>query len=411
MESFNEDKFLKNANSFLEEIYPHFNEILGLDKKYSYSSIKQGFKNKIFIAKDYLDKIKINMSFEYFISDPNNIKTYNPDDKSKLKKYTKFNPTLLVVMKKFEDFKAYFLSKKSELNSTFDESLRSLLYLSCKCGYKEFVIFLLENGADPEKKQINGSIPLHAACYYRHKEIVDLLLEAGCSYKIKNDFNNLPEDEAPDDIKEFMQKYKNDIGYNFFIDNRLSFKNIKLIYDDDKKLVGKRCSLNEDNKDWDLAWHGTLMKYIPSIIKYGLKKCGETVDGKEIDIRKDTPRIKRDKKFRERNKWAEAVFTSFSVFYSTTRAYAEHFKDNKDIEWVIVLECRIKPGTYESSEHTFGESGYTLVWDESKLVENRSENSAFVSVSALWYLDKQNYIKAHNRSYKGFIETIEKYIL
>jgi len=383
MESFNEDNFLKKVNLFLVEMYPKFNEILGLEEKYNYSSIKQGSKNKIFVAKDDSEKIQINMTFEYFISDPNNIKNYNPRDKNKLKKYTKFNPTLLVVMRDFDNFKRYFQRKKSELNSTFDESLRSLLYLSCKCGYKEFVIFLLENGADPEKKQINGSIPLHAACFYRHKEIVDLLLEAGCSYKIKNDYDNLPEDEAPDDIKKVIQKYKEDKGYKFFIDNRSSFKNIKLIYDgddddDEKKLVGKRCSLKEANKDWKLAWHGTLMEYIPSIIKNGLKKCGEIIDGKEIDIRKDIPRIKRDKKFREKDEWAMAVFTSFSVFYSTTRAYAEHFKDNKDVEWVIVLECRIKPGTYESSAHTFGVGGYTLVPDEDELVENRSEDSAGV---------------------------------
>ncbi len=236
---------------------------------------------------------------------------------------------------------------------------------------------------------------------------MNILLEASCSYKIKNNFGNLAEEEASKEIKEIIMKYKNDKGYMFFIDNRFSFKNIKLIYDDNK-LVGKRCSLNDKYKHWDLAWHGTLMKNIPSIIINGLKKCGEFIDGKEIDIRKDIGRIDRDKKFRDRDKWAEAVFTSFSVFYSTTRAYAEHFKDINGVEWVIVLECRIKPGTYQSSEHTLNE--YKLSPDEDPLVENRSENSSYVSVSALWYLDKQNLIWANKKSYKTFIDKLKTYI-
>lgn len=401
----NENEQLIKVNSLLELNYTKFNDILCLGGKYNFLNIKKAFKEQIFKATNDQEQIKINLAFEYFISDPNKITSYDPSDKEKLKKFSEFNPTMLIIINDFDSFKIYLKSNQMNLNSSFDESSRSFLYLACKCGYKKFVIFLLKYGADPEKKQLNGSTPLHVACYYRHKDIVELILQVGSSYKIKNKFNNLPEDESTEEIKQIIGKYKSDCGYKFFLDNRSYFKNIKLLFDN-YILCGKRCSINETNKDWDLAWHGTMLKYIPSIIKYGLKKCGEKAGDIEIDIRNDTNRIGRDNKFREKNDWAGAVFTSNSLFYATARAYAEHFKDKNGVEWIVVLECRIKPHTYFKSSHTFNE--YSLRNGEDENVENRSENSNDVSVCALWYFTKEYLRKSED--YKILLNKIKKYI-
>ena len=65
-------------------------------------------------------------------------------------------------------------------------------------------------------------------------------------------------------------------------------------------MIGKRYAVKEQKNlvyGWDLAWHGTLIKNLPSILKHGLRRTGEIVDGKEIDIRQDTPRIDRRTEF------------------------------------------------------------------------------------------------------------------
>jgi hypothetical protein len=148
---FDEETFLNKYNTLLREIYPEFEKILSLNGKSSFSTIKAAFKEKIYNASKDSDRIKINIAFEYFCSNPENISNYNSSDMNKLKIYTKFNPTHIIVSREFEDFKLYFNSKKSELNNSFDESFRSFLYVACKCGYKEFVIFLLQMELIPRK--------------------------------------------------------------------------------------------------------------------------------------------------------------------------------------------------------------------------------------------------------------------
>lgn len=104
-------------------------------------------------------------------------------------------------------------------------------------------------------------------------------------------------------------------------------------------MIGKKYTLKETVPEgWNLAWHGTLIENLPSILKNGLRKTGEWVEGKEIDIRKDKTRLLRRTTYSNVKNWSEAIFMSSSIFYSCTEAYAEHFKDFKGEDWIIVLE-------------------------------------------------------------------------
>ena len=149
-----------------------------------------------------------------------------------------------------------------------------------------------------------------------------------------------------------------------------------------------------------------------SFLQHGLKKPNERAGDKVIGLRSKYEedrigRIELDLEVNGIKNWAEAVFTSYSVYYVTTRAYAEHFMDHKGEEWVIVLECRLKQGTYKQYDHTL-EEYYFNTGEESKLLENRSDNSQNVKVSALWYFTKK-FIKDF-RNHKILLKKLKKFI-
>ena len=379
---------LSSFNELLRQKYPYFKSILEIktSSTLTYDEVKLSFKNKIKTA-NLKTKIDINICFEYLINEVRR-RSYNPLNIDEIQYFDNLEECSIIfhnnslLEKLLESKDMYQLNKKNNGG-------RTLLYLACKCGYVDTARILLRVGSDANETQVNKSSPLHVSCYYNHYEVVQLLLESGADLTQKNNFGNIAETEANDEnMKKMINNFKLDNGYMLFIDNRSCVKNVKLIFSDDK-LVGKRCLVNNGNftdYDWNLSWHGTRMVSISSILKNGLKKTGEFVEGKEIDIRKDTCRIGRDKEFRDKNTWAEAVFTSDSIFYATSIAYAEHYKDFNDICWCVVLECRIKRDTYVSSKHTFNE--YKLRMNEEENVENRSENSSNVIVIAFWLVQK-----------------------
>lgn len=404
---FDETSHLIRINKLFETKYPQFGKLLSSDGKLEIFMIKEIYRDKINSTKNDEEKMVLNMAYEYFIVyNVNDLNSYNENNLRPFKKFEKFSPILLIIINDLAGVKAYFQYKKEDLNKYFDDSKRTCLYLACRCGFKNLVITLLEKGASPEICQENGSIPLHAACYYRFPEIVDLLLQVGSPFNVQNKFGNTPEKESTKDIRTIIEKYKADKGYMFFIDNQLNKKNIKLIFDN-MNLVGKRCSLASDEayNDWHLAWHGTKIEYIPSIIKHGLKKCGEKVGDREIDIRKDWERNNEYPK-NERNAIAEAIFTSCSILYSTTRGFAEHFNDNKGQEWVIVLECRLRPDSYKMTTQT--QKNYLLNLNEDDKVENQSFNSDDVKVTASWYLTKE-FLRTF-RDHQALLRKLKEYI-
>ena len=58
---------------------------------------------------------------------------------------------------------------------------RSVLYIMAEKGHVDAVKVLIQYGLDIEAKDEDGSSPLMAARYKRHKDVIHLLLESGAS--------------------------------------------------------------------------------------------------------------------------------------------------------------------------------------------------------------------------------------
>ncbi|CAF1254373.1 unnamed protein product [Rotaria sp. Silwood1] len=98
------------------------------------------------------------------------------------------------------------------VSTTKQPSEVSKIYLACRNGdidlVKKYLLTLKQAKYDinPLEPDIN-STPLHAACYYGHKEIVKLLLENGCDRsKINRHGLTAYEEAANDDIRQLFKR-------------------------------------------------------------------------------------------------------------------------------------------------------------------------------------------------------------
>ncbi len=371
------------------------------------------FRKKISSASN-IEKIQLNVGYDYF-SKQERREAYDAKDITKLQ-YVEFDYNL-IILKNDKEFLEKILQVKNKLD--FDINKKGIfdmtfLYMACRGGYKDLVAILLENSSNPSQIQGTGSSGLHASAFYGHMNIIKLLLEVGVDADIINYYGCLAEDEAlTEEIKKFINNFKLiDKSYQFFKENNYHFKEVKLVFNKNE-YVGKRALIKYESENlrkkwmWNLAWHGTRLEFIPSIIKNGIKKVGEKVEGKIVSLREDTSRIQRNREFRCVKDWASAVFTSQSLFYATSRAYAENFMTFDDKEWCLVLECRLEKGTYEQSKHTL--NFYNLRENESELVENRSPDSSTVQVVAVWqfkkeFIDKQKDFNVMSQFLENYIQ-------
>ncbi|CAF4271262.1 unnamed protein product [Rotaria sp. Silwood2] len=88
----------------------------------------------------------------------------------------------------------------------------SEFYLACRNGdvdlAKKYLMTLKQtkNDLNPLEPNIH-STPLHAACYYGHKEIVELLLENGCDRSKLNRYGlTAYEEAANDEIRRLFKR-------------------------------------------------------------------------------------------------------------------------------------------------------------------------------------------------------------
>ena len=100
----------------------------------------------------------------------------------------------------------------------------SEFYLACRNGDVKFVEHYLKNLSDP-KCQLNHSepsvksTPLHAASYYGHKEIVQLLLQHECDRSQLNGYGLTAfEEAANDEIRALFKRPADKDGLPRFVD-------------------------------------------------------------------------------------------------------------------------------------------------------------------------------------------------
>ena len=117
------------------------------------------------------------------------------------------------------------------------------------------------------------------------------------------------------------------------------------------KLVGKRlirCSFdNKCSRDWHKVYHGTRYVSIQHILYFGLRNFGEPLIG----------HIQKGEKINDLNNWASAIFVSPSIFYA--KNYSEVISSNGK-EWYIIVEAKVKPGSFSSHESTLYNYDYKI---------------------------------------------------
>lgn len=105
-----------------------------------------------------------------------------------------------------------------------------------------------------------------------------------------------------------------------------------------------------------------------SIVKFGLKKPGDIVDGKKLEIVPGHIPLGAD--FQGKKNWSKAVFVSPSIYYSAHPVYAKEFIEvNDQSAWLPIIQVKIKKGEYTRHDHTL--KNYDIKNEEPNCLEFR----------------------------------------
>jgi hypothetical protein len=324
---------------------------LGINANASPRDVKSAFRYKISSSKRH-ERAMCALAYDMICSkDP--------------KKYMKFGDMYFVNNKdhfyyvttgNYDLFVEQIRKQKFLLNQR-DEYGRTLLYIAARDGFHNICNFLLKSGCNINEIQNDGSTALHAAAFYGHKSIVELLLEYVANPTIRNNFGNTPQDEACSQEINNCILSKADDKINTLLNvlkNQGFAKNMVLIKYNDR-IIGKKILRNSEYstsnlKNWKLAWHGTKYQHLPSIMKYGLHPAG-TVLSPGYRISTQAGHIALNRRVGSYENWANAIFISPSIFYAADVTYSERiFSDHQ--RWCVLVEARVKPGSYTEHKQT-----------------------------------------------------------
>ena len=394
----------------LEEINPY--EVLKINSKATKYECKSAFR-KLITSPNIEEKKRGSLSYDILCNKNKYIKKGNLYS-TKIKDHFYY-----VIIGDLENLKKIYEKNKNILKEK-DELGRNLLYISARNGFNDICEFLLEEGMDPNETQGTKSTPLHGAAFYNQDSTVKLLLEYGAKTEIKNiDGKTVLEDAYSKKIKEIIlnsQKDKITNLLNDLINKKLAKKLILVKYDN--QIIGKKIIRNEEmlssyvnnEKEWEIGWHGTKFEFLESIMKYGLYPSGSKLEnGYEIKPLKG--HVQLNIKVDKFNNWAKAIFVSPSIFYAGHPAYAKTIISN-NIEYSVLIETRIKKGKFtqhkptvvkyaqKNGEPTFIE--YRIeVKDDSNLIM-RIESEKNVIVTSILFA-KTDFLKNIKDYYKGEI--------
>lgn len=226
----------------------------------------------------------------------------------------------------YELFVEQIRKQKSLLNRR-DERGRTLLYIAARNGFHNICSFLLKSGCNINEIQNDESTALHAASYYGHQPVVELLLEYGANSERKNRYGHTPRDEAATAQIQRCILSKTEDMINIVLNCLKSDGTAKnmVIIKHFGRVIAKKILRNSDcfsdyslsdlTRNWTLAWHGTKYQHLGSIMKHGLQAAGTVLSpGHQISIQ--AGHIALNKRVGTIDNWAQAVFISPSIFYA-----------------------------------------------------------------------------------------------
>ncbi len=331
-------------------------DVLGVNVYASYMDIKAAFRGKICSPSRYQRSMAA-LAYDMLCSKDST-------------RYTKLGNTFHIQKKdhfyyvttgNYDSFAQQIKMRKSLLNQR-DEHARTLLYIAARNGFHNICSFLLKSGCKINETQNCGSTALHAAAYYGHLSIVQLLLEYEADPRIRNNCGNQPVAEAHSLQIQVCLRSKTDDQINTLLNalkNQGLVKSIVVIKHGDM-IIGKKILRNPEtfseystsylNKYWTLAWHGTKYQHLHSIMKHGLHPAG-TVLSPSHRISIQPGHIALNRRVGSFENWANAIFISPSIFYAADVVYSERiFSDNQ--RWCVLVETRVKPGSFSKHKQT-----------------------------------------------------------
>ncbi len=254
------------------------------------------------------------------------------------------------------------ITRDKSLVKASDEHGRTLLYLTCKSGFYDMVKMLLQNGADINKIQRDGSTPLHAAAFYGHFLVVGLLLEYGAKTDIKNTWKHTALEESHStDIINLIQNASSDVIFS--LKTKLMEKQLvsemrpiefkgqviakELVRHPNRLDPETRAKINTIIKNWKMAWHGTYLTNLESILEHGLLPAGTN------GINPPPHHVRLGVMESGVENWAAAIFVSPSILYAAHESYSERVMSNNE-QWCVLLKAYCCPDSYTAYDQTVG---------------------------------------------------------
>ena len=379
--------------------------VLGISNKASFKEIKSKFRTKL-MENRYNSEKKAEICLAYDIL--TNKEFYKICDNE--------NEMYMINVEKNKEIFCYyytiigdFFNLIEEMESIDvlnfkDSGKKNLLYIAARNGHDKICEYLINKGMEINDVQWSGSTALHGAAYYGHTNVIKLLLNYGAKTDIKNKFNHLPIDEAANkEIKDLLKESEKDPIFKLYqtlYTKNISKKLIPIIHKGNnigKKILCKLINLpnkykiEEIEKNWVPAWHGTNFTCLESIAEMGLKPAGGKLkNGEEIQV--CISHIARDKTINKIPDWANAIFVSPSVFYAGYPAYAKEIACNNEL-YKVLIEVRVRPGSYIEGGSTC--SKYVFKKGEPKNIEYRIEpkNEKDVQVFSLTFIKNEFFEK------------------
>lgn len=166
------------------------------------------------------------------------------------------------------------VERRPELKMERDSRGRTLLYRAARSGFYDVTEMLICAGSPVNIVQDDGSTPLHAAAFYDHVLIAELLLSYGASSDIRNKFGekgNTAIDEAhSEEIRKVIRNFKTpsweliskaiEAGLSTHVrDVYVSDERVGIVVPRPRNLVLREVPASELGK-WQQAWHGTKLK-------------------------------------------------------------------------------------------------------------------------------------------------------
>jgi len=275
--------------------------------------------------------------------------------------------------------------------SAADGRGETLLYKAARSGFYDLVRTLLDGaGMCVDLTQRTGSTALHAACFFGHKDVAQLLVARGADPARRNSYGNTPLEEAHPRLRQrgalaaalglrgaggappptvFRGALERGVArgdvYEVLHGGAVVARQLRRA--GACAGAGTGVGTTAAPREYERAWHGTKAKFVASILEHGLRASGTALpDGTKL--RPPDNHYQLGSAHQGVKNWAAAVFVSPSVSYASHACYAERVVEGGKI-WAVVIDCAVRPGSF--TRHNQTTSGYTSLPGEPEQPEYR----------------------------------------